>query len=133
VTITAITGTTVTFTPALQYSHYGDASPTIVKSWGTMDTRAGVGHLTRNIQIKAGDDAGWGFHLVQFGYLRTLDDKSTVTQTGNMTLIGVEFINGGQYDTEAAALQILNVVKYNEPTLISKSSFHNCQDFCFRA
>lgn len=98
-----------------------------------MDMRTGVGHLTRNIQIRSGDDVGWGFHLVQFGYLRTLDDNSTVTQTGNMTLIGVEFINGGQYNTEAAALEILNVYKYNEPTLVTKSSFHGCQDFCFRA
>ena len=37
-----------------------------------MDTRTGVAHLTRNIKIKAGPDDGWGFHLVQFGYLRNL-------------------------------------------------------------
>lgn len=50
-----------------------------------------------------------------------------------MTLIGVEFINGGQYDTERAGLEIINVRRYTEHTLISKSSFHECQDFCLRA
>lgn len=133
VTITAITGNVVSITPALQYSHYGDPTATIIKSYGTMDMRTGVGHLTRNIQITSGDDAGWGFHLIQFGYVRTLEDKTNVTQTGNMTLTGVEFIRGGQYDTERAALEIVNVRKYTEKTLITKSSFHECQDFCFRA
>lgn len=31
VTITAINSTNVTFTPALQYAHYGDVNPTIVR------------------------------------------------------------------------------------------------------
>lgn len=73
----------------MKYNHFGDTKTTISKSYGSLDTRAGIAHLTRNIQIKAGADIGWGFHLVQFGYLRTLDDNSTIIQTGNMTLIGV--------------------------------------------
>ncbi len=104
VKIQTISGKTMTFIPALNYSHFGDNAPTIVKSYGTMDMRTGVAHLTRNIKITSGTDEGWGFHLIQFGYLRTLDDNTTKIQTGNMTLVGVEFIKGGQYDTEAAAL-----------------------------
>jgi len=68
VTITAINSNNITFTPALQYAHYGDANPTIVKSYGTLDMRTGVAHLTRNIKIVAGADTTWGFTLVQFGY-----------------------------------------------------------------
>jgi hypothetical protein len=68
VTITAINSNNVSFTPALQYAHFGDTVPTIQKSFGTMDMRAGVGHLTRNIKIAAGPDSGFGFTVVQAGY-----------------------------------------------------------------
>jgi hypothetical protein len=100
---------TVTFTPALKFNHFGDLTPTIVRSFGTMDMRAGVGHLTRNIKIKAGPDSGWGFTVIQFGYLRQEDDGTSNIVTGKMTLSGVEFIQGGQYDTMEGALQVVNV------------------------
>lgn len=73
-TITNISSNLVTFTPALQYAHYGNSSSTITKSYGTLDTRAGVAHLSRNIKVTAGPDNGWGFSLIQFGYLRKLDN-----------------------------------------------------------
>lgn len=63
-----------------------------------MDMRTGVGHLTRNIKIVAGNDTTWGFTLIQFGYSAVIDNV-TVINTGKMTISGVEFINGGQYDT----------------------------------
>jgi hypothetical protein len=88
VTITRVSGNTVSFTPALQYNHFGDINPTIVKSYGTLDMRAGVGHLTRNIKIIAGDDEQWGFTLIQFGYSRQLNG-STIVDTGKMTISGV--------------------------------------------
>lgn len=68
--------------------------PTITNQVGTLDTRAAVGHLTRNIKIRSGTDSGWGFHLLIYGFL---DD--TILRTGNAVLSGVEFIEGGQYDT----------------------------------
>ncbi len=68
-TITAVnSATNVSITPALQFAHFGDANPTIVKSYGTMDMRTGVAHLTRNIKIEAGNDTNWGFTLIQYGY-----------------------------------------------------------------
>ncbi len=121
----------MTFTPALQFSHFGDVNATIVKSYGTMDMRTGVAHLTRNIKIAAGNDTTWGFTLIQFGY-STVIDNTTVISTGKMTISGVEFINGGQYDSEEAALQIFNVRVNTEHTVITKSSFHECQDFCMK-
>lgn len=53
-----------------------------------MDMRTGVGHLTRNIQIVAGNDTTWGFTLVQFGY-STVINNTTLISTGKMTLSGV--------------------------------------------
>jgi hypothetical protein len=131
VTITGVSGNTISFTPALQFNHFGDANPTIVKSYGTLDMRAGVGHLTRNIKIVAGDDEKWGFTLIQFGYSRQVGG-SPVIDTGKMTISGVEFIRGGQNDTEEAALQVFNIRAQTEHTIITKSSFHDCQDICMK-
>lgn len=51
------------FTPALKYTHYGAAGITISNSIGTLDTRAVVGHVTRNIKFLSGDDIGWGYSV----------------------------------------------------------------------
>lgn len=101
VTITAIDTTLnlVTFTPALQFTHYGASGVTVSNSVGTLDTRAAVGHITRNIRIIAGPDDGWGFQLTINGYLATLPDNSTKLRSGSAILQGVEFENGGQYET----------------------------------
>ena len=88
VTITAINGLNITFTPALKYAHFGDTNPTIVKTYGTLDMRTGVAHLSRNIKIVAGNDTTWGFTLIQFGYSFVLGNE-TVIQTGKMILSGV--------------------------------------------
>lgn len=69
VTITAISGTTVTFTPALTFEHYGAASTTIENAYGVLDTRSAVGLLTRNIKITAAPDANnWGCQILVYGY-----------------------------------------------------------------
>jgi hypothetical protein len=84
VKITAINGNTVTFTPALIYKHYGAANPTVTNAVGTLDTRTGVGHLSRNIKIVAGPDSGWGFQLLVYGYI----DNATL-RSGSVILNGV--------------------------------------------
>lgn len=63
-TITTISGNTVTFTPVLAFTHYGAADLTINNSFGTLDTRATVGHVTRNIKFISGPDSGWGYTIV---------------------------------------------------------------------
>ncbi len=57
---------TITFTPSLNYTHYGDSSVTINNSIGTLDTRAAVGLLTRNIKIVSNED--WGYQTLINGY-----------------------------------------------------------------
>lgn len=60
-----------------------------------MDTRASVGHLTRNFKIVSGSDSGWGFHLLVYGYL----DGGSNLRSGSVVFQGVEIYEGGQYDT----------------------------------
>ena len=71
VTITAISGTTVTFTPALSFDHYGAAGVTIDNDYGQLDTRSAVGHISRKIKIEPGADSGWGYRLLGHGYFDT--------------------------------------------------------------
>lgn len=66
VTITGVSGTTVSFLPALKYTHFGDPSVTISNNVGTLDTRASVGHVTRNIKFSSGPDNGWGYSIVVY-------------------------------------------------------------------
>lgn len=77
------------FSPALKYKHYGDANPTISNNIGTLDTRAAVGHLTRNIQIIAGDDSGWGYNLLVYGFNYVDSNGTSTLFTGNAILHGV--------------------------------------------
>ena len=62
-TITAISGQTITFSPALTYTHYGAPTVTISNSVGSLDTRTSVGHQTRTIKFVSGADSGWGYHV----------------------------------------------------------------------
>lgn len=101
VTITALTSTSVTFTPALNWTHYGDASA-LTNDFGTLDMRAAVGHITRNIKIVAGADTGYGFRVVSYGMM-----DENITRLGAVSLRGVQFIGGGQKDTDYAALHFL--------------------------
>ena len=45
------------------------------------------------------------------------------------SLQGVQFLNGGQYDTQNTVLKIWNTVD-PDPIKITQSSFQNCKSFC---
>ena len=89
-----------------------------------MDTRTAVGHLTRPIKITPGEDTGWGFRLLGYGYR-----NGNVLRTGNLILSGVEVVEGGQYDTESTAIQMYNMIG-SQMNIITKSSIHDCKSFC---
>jgi hypothetical protein len=78
----------------LQYTHYGAPTVTINNTYGILDTRTSVGHLTRSIQIIAGGDNAWGYQLIGYGYFDGIR-----VRTGQLVLNGVELQDGGQYDT----------------------------------
>ena len=76
----------MTFSPPLQYNHYGASGLTISNEYGTLDTRTAVGHITRSIKIVPGPDVGWGFRLLGYGFR-----DGDYLRTGNLILEGVEF------------------------------------------
>lgn len=127
-TITAISGTTVSFTPALAYTHFGDPSVTISNHIGTLDTRASVGHVTRNIKFISGPDNGWGYSVMVYQMW-----DGDINRAGQATLSGVEFTLGGQYDTEQASLVLSNNQDTTKPaSVVTASSFSNCRSFCIK-
>ncbi len=77
--------TNVSFSPALNFTHYGASSATINNAIGTLDTRASVGHVTRNIKFISGDDDGWGYQVIFNGYL----DTNLLLHSGSGVLSGV--------------------------------------------
>lgn len=81
----------VTFTPALEYAHYGDSALTVENQVGTLDTRGAVGHISRNINIRSGDDSGWGYSVLVYGMFDV-----TTRRIGTINAYGVEFQQGGQ-------------------------------------
>lgn len=124
VTITGINNATSISVTALKYNHYGSPS-SISSPHGSINVNTFVGHLNRNIQILPGPDTAWGVNLLVYGFM-----DGNISRVGSVNLIGVEIINGGQYDTTASALQFLNVVDGNYSSLIKGTSFVNCRDYC---
>jgi hypothetical protein len=84
ITITGVNSNTITFTPPLAFVHYGAPSVTINNSFGTLDTRATVGHVTRNIKFESGPDQGWGYSIIS-----TQIWEEQYSRTGKVTLTGV--------------------------------------------
>ena len=94
VNITAINGNTIDFEPPLKYTHFGDTKETINNNIGILDTRNAVGHITRNIKfISGGEDPKWGYWMEIFS-----ENDGEVQRRGRVTLSGVEFHTGGQYN-----------------------------------
>ena len=114
VTIASMSGNDVTFNENLAYNHYGSTNTTSVVSNITsipsLDTRARVTHMTRNIRITAGANVDWGFSFVVYRYTAGWDTDNDGTsdkfteRRGDVELTGVQFINGGQLDSTRSAL-----------------------------
>lgn len=132
VTITEINGNSITFSPALRYEHYGAGSP-ITNAYGVLDTRAGVGLLSRNIKItKGADPNNWGCRILAYSYSDFNPENlaaGLVNRTGNIIFDGVEVDSCGQYDTAYAGVRFdrlgNNGNNWNKPNIITRSSFHS--------
>jgi hypothetical protein len=131
-TITAINGNTISFDTPLIYEHYG-AGASITNKYGVLDTRAGVGLLSRNIKITKGPDAnGWGCRVLAYSYSDFDPDNpaaGVLPLTGSIIFDGVEVDSCGQYDTAYAGVRFDKLGNFennsNKPNLITRSSFHN--------
>lgn len=90
----------------------------------TLDLRAIVALLSRNLQIYGTEEDQWGGHI-------------SVYNKGRLVLQGVELSNMGQMDTKNAAIEINESFRtlYNpvETTNITQSAIHDCNGICFRA
>ena len=73
--IASISDDIVYLTEPLNYTHFGDDFLTVYESFGEIDARAGVGHLSRNIKIVAGDDESWGYRILTYGYTECNNSK----------------------------------------------------------
>lgn len=115
----------ITLGSALKYAHFGDSGLTVNNNYGQLDTRTKVGHVSRNIQIRAGPDSGWGFTTIVYGY-----NDGNYTRIGSVQLWGVQFASGGQLDTTHAPLYFLNSKNGNVSSSVKDCSFINCQANC---
>ena len=88
-----------------------------------MDARTSIGHVSRNIKIISGEDNGWGYSLVGYGF----KDGSTL-RVGTVNMFGVEMLDGGQYDTENSAIKLKNLIRGSSS--IKKCSISNCKSYC---
>ena len=109
----------------LQFTHYGSAGLTINNAFGTLDARARVGHVNRNIKIIPGPDAGWGFTVIVYGYM-----DGNISRVGSVQLDSVQFADGGQLDTLNAPLSFINTVDGKSTSLVTSTSFVNCKADC---
>jgi hypothetical protein len=90
----------------------------VQNTYGTLDTRAGVGKLNRNIRITKGPDAnGWGCQVLIYSYLEIPAGAALPAyKTGYAILDGVEFDECAQYDTMQAGLRFNRVGVYKAVT-----------------
>ena len=97
-----------------------------------IDTRAAVGHLTRNIRIENGRNSSWGYCLLIYQ-----DDNCN--ETGSVKMSSVELINGGKDDLSNSyrineerwpAVKFYHVKNSSANSHIIKSSIHHCKYNC---
>ena len=125
VTISAISGNTITFSPALQFNHYGNSS-SFSNTYGSIDMRASVGAFERNIKIvKGGDSTTAGFGVVIYAW-----NNGQNIVTGSAIIRGVQFVQGGQSNAQNAAFSALNTAAGNAQTILFGSTFQNCGGYC---
>lgn len=127
VTITAINGSLVDISSPLNYTHYGNTA-TVTTSIGTLDMRATVSHITRKIRIMRGNDTEkWGFRATVYSF-----QDGSVLRTGRAVLKGVQFIEGGQAETQNSAIEFIGTANEERDSIVSGCSFVECRSYCLR-
>ena len=128
--IKEIIGQTVTLESALVYDHYGASSVDSTKS-GSIDIRAEVLHLTRNIKVQGTNEDSWGAHIVTSHYTDAgfVAGNLVVTKRkGHAIIDHVEFVNCSQYDTDHAAVRFskFKTLRNGDPdSSVTNCAIHN--------
>lgn len=128
--VQAINGKNVTLAAPLVYTHYGAAAVDATKT-GTIDIRAEVLHLTRNIVVQGTNEDRWGAHVVtahnnDSGFSN--GQLVSVQRKGFAIIDHVEFVNCSQYDTDKAAVRFSNffaLSSTDKQSSVSNSAVHN--------
>lgn len=113
VTITAVNGNEISFTPALQYPHYGELQTYEGK---TLDERAEVGLLTRNIKIQGAADSE---ELRFGGHIMILNGS------GPINVEGVELLKMGQPGNEGRYSFHWHIAGDREGDFVRNTSIHH--------
>ena len=90
----------------------------------SIDTRATVGHLSRNIRIigvESSNESNWGFRLLVFRYIKC----QSVQRYGSLVLDSVELRNGGQgrYSQKPAIEFYSNALSSNASSITNSTVF----------
>jgi hypothetical protein len=99
--INAIQGKVITLNTTIKNYHYGAAAATTVGSYGSIDQRAEVAQITRNINIEGSRQDGWGGR-VYTGQI--YDTINKIMYRGTTKLDGVQLTYTGQANTSQAGL-----------------------------
>ena len=90
--------------------------------------RATVGHLSRKISIIGNDSAdGFGFRIVTYSF-----NDGSASRTGRVVLQSVELIQGGQSETQTAAIEFLSTGRNERNSSVINCTFSNCGSYCFK-
>jgi len=128
--IDSISGNTITLRDDIVYEHYGAAEHDSSIS-GSIDIRAEVLHLTRNIRVQGTNEDRWGGHIVtahnkDSGFIA--GQLMTIERKGDSIIDHVEFVNCSQYDTDNAAVRFADFFALTDedtPSSLSNSVIHN--------
>ena len=106
------------------YAHYGSSGKNTT-SKGSIDMRAEVGNLTRNVKITSDLEDEWGCTVLTPSF--NLLERNSESLQGNLVLDGIEIQNCGQRDTRKAAIDLNWVKKVKGSHSITNSTFNNGQ------
>ena len=117
---------TIELETPLKFFHYGASQAKSISGAGTLDMRAEVGNLSRNIVIEATEEGTLGCSILVPRY--TLDAPVTETVQGSLILDSVEVAKCGQKDTDNAAVNLRKLEKIGSDTIkIMYSSIRDSQ------
>ena len=129
-TITAIDNGVITLDSPIQFYHFGAATATKETPVGTLDMRAEVGLLTRNIKVEGTDEDFWGARV----YIGEIyDPYFDYYYRGRADLDGVELKNVGQANTTLAGLAFdLLTTGNNDISTVRRCAIRDSQGYSLR-
>ena len=123
VTIKSVTEAgTITLETKLKYFHYGNATPKTLPNSKTLDMRAEVGLLNRNIVIEGSDESNFGCSVL-VPYYKPIGASPWEFIQGTLNVDSVQFNKCGQRDTDKAAVNIRQTLKEKGTQSVMFSSF----------